>query len=249
MEQRAKKVGRRKLPLWKIIPKMALTGVVKNGTVYYPYIGTGIFPVFTWFVFSSIHHNDLIATLPNSAYAWIMLAIGKALLSIILLLFLFYTNSFLIKRRKKEIGLYSILGLEKKHIGFMMTAEAALKETLVYFLVVYGLNLIFNLIEIGRSRPVELMSAGKKGEKEPKLLWLYALLGLVTLLWGYATAVGSKIDSMIFTNFFLAVFFVITGTYLLFTSGSLAFFKLLKKKRRSAINRQISSQFPGCFTG
>ncbi|HBF64960.1 MAG TPA: hypothetical protein DDW34_03410, partial [Clostridium sp.] len=44
-------------------------------------------------------------------------------MAIILVPFLFYTNSFLIKRRKKEIGLYSILGLEKKHIAIMMFLE------------------------------------------------------------------------------------------------------------------------------
>lgn len=76
-----------KVNKWRILPKLALTGVVKNGAVYYPYICAGIFSVFTFFVFSSILHNDIIATLPKSAYAWALLQIGRVLLGIILLPF------------------------------------------------------------------------------------------------------------------------------------------------------------------
>lgn len=256
----------------KVLPKLALTGVIKNGTVYFPFLGAGVFSVFTYFIFASILHNDLMATLPHSGYAWIMLQIGKYLLGIILLPFLFYANSFLIKRRKKEIGLYSILGLEKKHIGFMMLIEslflyvtalllgavgglvlakllfllllrmtglpvdvtfvfypAAFLETAVYFFCVYAVNFAANLIQVGKTRPVELLSGSKKGEKEPRFLWLNALAGSALLLWGYYVAVNARVDSMIYTNFFLAVLLVVFGTYLLFTSGSIAILKLLKR--------------------
>lgn len=259
---------------WRILPKLALTGVVKNGTIYYPYIGAGVFSVFTYFVFSSILHNDIIDILPRSAYVWMLLQIGRVLLGIILLLFTFYTNSFLMKRRKKEVGLYNILGLEKKHIGIMMFAESlfiygivmaagvilgcilskllfllllrmtelpldvsfsfspmAVVETAVFFFVVYGMNFISNLIEVGKSKAAELLSGSRKGEKEPKFLWLYAALGIAVMGWGYRIAIISKVDSDIFLNFFLAVFLVILGTYLLFTSGSVAFLKILKKNR------------------
>lgn len=259
---------------WRLLPKLALTGVMKNGVIYYPYIGAGIFSVFTYFIFSSILHNDIISLLPKSAYAWVLLQIGRGLLGVILLPFLYYTNSFLIKRRKKEIGLYNILGLEKRHIGIMVFVEtlcsygvtlaggiisgtvlakllfllllrmtglpvdvefvfypAAFGETAFFFFWVYAFNLGCNLLEVGRARPVELLSGSKKGEKEPGLLWVYAASGVGLLAWGYYIAVTSVIDSMIFTNFFLSVFLVVIGTYLLFTSGSVALLKLLKKKK------------------
>ncbi len=259
---------------WRILPELAWTGMIKNGTVYYPYIGAGIFSAFTYFIFSSILHNDIISILPHSAYAWMLLQIGRVLLGIILLPFLFYTNSFLIKRRKKEIGLYNILGLEKKHIGAMMFTEALLSyavaiaggivsgtvfskllfllllrmtglpvdvefvfypaafaETAIFFFWVYAVNLISNLIQVGKSKPSELLSDSKKGEKEPKLLWLYAIMGAVLLAGGYVISIRSKVDSMIFLNFFLAVFLVIIGTYFLFTSGSVAFLKFLKRNK------------------
>lgn len=263
------------LKTWRVLPKLALKGVVKNGVVYYPYICAGIFSAFTFFIFSSILHNDIMAILPKSVYAWMLLQIGRVLLGIILLPFLFYTNSFLIKRRKKEIGLYSILGLEKKHIGIMLLVESvfsyvavvavgivsgtvfakllfllllrmtglpidvkfvfypsAFWETAVFFFWVYAVNLVSNLIQVGKSRPAQLLSGGKKGEKEPRFLWIYAMLGLMALGWGYWISVSSMVDSFIFINFFLAIFFVVIGTYFLFTSGSVAFLKLLKKKKK-----------------
>ena len=260
--------------LWRILPQLAWKGVLNNGTVYYPYFGAGIFSVFTYFVFSSILHNDIISILPRSAYAWIMLEIGRVLLGIILLPFLFYANSFLIKRRKKEIGLYHILGLEKRHIGILFFAEAVLTygivlsagilsgtvlskflfllllrmtglpvdvtfvfhpgafaETAVFFLWVYALNLVYNLLQVGKARPVELLSGGKKGEREPRFLWVSAAFGMAALVCGYRLSINSRVDSKIFSNFFLAVFWVIVGTYLLFTSGSVVFLKALKKRK------------------
>ncbi len=265
----------RRVKLWKILPGLARKGIMSNGTVYFPYFGAGIFSVFTFFIFSSIIHNDIIKILPRSGYAWVMLQIGKGLLGIILLPFLFYANSFLIKRRKNEIGLYSILGLEKSHIGILFLAETvftyavtltggivsgtvlakllfllllrmtglpvdvkfvfypqAFGETAVFFFWVYAFNLMYNLMQVGKARPAELLSGGKRGEKEPRFLGFYAVAGVLTLGMGYRLSILSKMDSNIFINFFFAVFLVIVGTYLLFTSGSVAFLKVLKKSRK-----------------
>lgn len=260
---------------WKILPGMAVKGVIANGTVYYPYLAAGIFAVFTYFVFASILQNDLIKTLPRSAYAWLLLEIGKGLLGIILLFFLIYANSFLIKHRKKEIGLYSLLGLEKKHIGIMLFLETlllygvvmaggialgtvlsklffllllklsnlpvdvefvftlkAFKETLLYFAAVFLFNFINQLWELSKARPAELLSGNKKGEKEPKFLFAWTLAGITVLGAGYDTAIRAQVDSMIFMNFFLAVFLVVAGTYLLFTSGSITFLKLMRHNKK-----------------
>lgn len=258
----------------KILPVMAWSGIVRNGNVYYPYLAAGIFSTFIYFVFGSILYNDIIRYLPKSAYAWMMLRLGRAGLSLILFFFLVYANGFLVKRRRREFGLYHILGLEKKHIGCMFLLETlilyaaamgggilfgtvlaklmflillkicrlsadvpfvfepqAFKETLIYFGAVYGFNFVYGLIQVGKARPVELMSGSRKGEKEPGLLWVYALLGAAALCFGYYCSVTSRVDSMIFMNFLGAVVLVVTGTYLLFTSGSIAFLKWLRSKK------------------
>lgn len=259
----------------KLLPIMAVKGIAQNGNVYYPYFAACIFSVFTYFVFSSILLNDLIATLPRSAYAWAMLEIGRVLLAVILFLFLIYANSFLVKRRQKEFGLYHILGLEKKHIGSMMFLESVLvyvitltggvilglvlakllflvllrmsgmtadveftfslkafEQTLVFFFWVFAVNFLNDLWRVGKARPVELMSGSRKGEKEPRFLLLWALLGVAALGVGYRTSISVELDSRILINFFLAVFLVIIGTYLLFTSGSIVFLKHLKKRKK-----------------
>lgn len=259
----------------KLLPQMAVKGVMANGTVYYPYLAACIFAAFTYFVFASILQNDLVKTLPRAAYAWMLLLIGKGLLGIILLFYLVYANSFLIKRRKKEIGLYSLLGLEKKHIGIMLLLEnlllygvsmaggmilgtvlsklffllllklsnlpvnaefvftaAAFKETLIYFGVVFIVNYGNQLKGLLRVRPAELFTESRKGEKEPKFLNIWTIAGVILLLGGYSVAVFAKVDSMIFINFFLAVLLVVAGTYFLFTSGSIAFLKLVRRSRK-----------------
>lgn len=258
-----------------LLPRMAVTNIRKNGSIYFPYIGVSLFAVFTYFVFDLILKNDIMYTLPKGAYALMLVQIGFALLGIIMIPFLYYTNSFLIKRRKRELGLYSILGLEKKHIGIMMFWESAviyamviagaillglvfsrfifllllnlakmpvnvefavspraIRDTLVFYAFITGLNLFMNLVQVGKANPVELMSESRSGEKEPKHIGLWAAAGLVALGTGYMLAVKSKLDSGIFLDFFLAVLLVIVGSYLLFTSGSIALLRGMKKRKK-----------------
>lgn len=259
---------------WVLLPRLSIMGIKKNGATYFPYIIAGMLSVFVFFVFSSMVHNDIMKTLPHSSYAIVLMGIGLVLLGIILVPFLVYTNSFLIKRRKKELGLYSILGLEKKHIAVMMVLEtliifgavitggiivgvvfsklsfllllnltgisvdtefsfsfAAFKEAFIYFMAVYGLNLLINLFQVYRSNPNELMKGAKEGEKEPKHLWAIALSGLILLAAGYYIGITARVDSMIFLNFFLAVAFVIIGTHNFFTAGIIALLRILKSNK------------------
>lgn len=260
-----------------LLPRMAAANIRKNGSTYFPYIGVSIFTMFTYFVFDLIVNNDLMSKLPRASYATVFVEIGFFLLSIIMVPFLYYTNSFLIKRRKKELGLYSILGMEKKHIGIMMFWESlvayilvlaaaiplgllfarllflmllnlaklpvdaafaisprAIVDTLVFYALVSVLNLFVNLVQVGKARPVELMAGSRKGEKEPKSagLTIWSFAGMLALGTGYYLAVRAEINSMLFADFFLAVLLVIVGTYFLFTSGSIALLKYMKKRKR-----------------
>lgn len=258
----------------KLLPVMAIRGVKQNQMVYRPYLMACFFSVFSYYLFSSLLHNDLMERLPKAAYAWLMLTIGKGLLSVILLLFLFYAGSFLQKRRKREFGLYTILGLERKHIGVMLFWEnagmylisvsagiilgfvlnklmfllllrmsrldveaefyfsaEAVRETLGYFAFVFGCLYIRSLWGVMRMKPTELMTESRKGEREVRHIGLWSVAGIMATACGYYISVTSKLDSMIFTNFFLAVFLVVLGTYFLFTSGSVALLKLIKKSK------------------
>lgn len=257
-----------------LLPRMAANNIRKNGSIYFPYIGVSVFAIFTYFVFGLILKNDIMYTLPRGVYVTMLVQIGYVLLGLILIPFLYYTNSFLIKRRKRELGLYSILGLEKKHIGIMMFWEslfiyglvmagaislgllfsrlifllllnlakmsvnveftvspAAITQTFIFYAIIMGLNLFVNLVQVGKSNPVELMGDSRRGEKEPKRIGFWSLAGLAALVAGYYMAVEAKLDSSVFLGFFLAVFLVVVGTYFLFTSGSIAALRLFKRKK------------------
>lgn len=259
----------------RILPALAVGNIIKNKATYYPYLGVSMFAMFTYFVFDLILKNDVMQSIPKATYAMALVQVGFALLGIIMIPFLYYTNSFLMKRRKKELGLYSILGMEKKHIGIMMFFESliiyvvvlagaiavgllfsklifllllnlakiqveasfaisptAILDTTVFYAIITGLNLFVNLIQVGKSNPAELMSDAKGGEKEPKHLILLGLLGMILTGMGYYIAVSAEINSEIFMDFFLAVFLVILGTYFIFTSGSIAILKRMKKNTK-----------------
>lgn len=99
---------------------MALTNIRNNRKFYLPYILTIILTVAMFFNMCSISRNqqyEEFATVKE------ILGFGVVIIGIFSVIFLFYTNSFLMKRRKKELGLYHILGLEKRHISRILIWE------------------------------------------------------------------------------------------------------------------------------
>lgn len=253
---------------------MAFQNVVKNRSTYLPYIGVCTFSMFTFFVFRLIVDNDVMDTVPRAAYAQALMLIGFMLLMLIMIPFLYYTNSFLIKRRKKELGLYSILGMEKKHMGLLLFVEtlviyvivetaavglgllfsrllfllllnlaklparaefafsgSAFVNVLTFFGAISLMNLITNLWQVGKVKPIELLNESKKGEKKLRGVRVWSILGVLVMGAGYCIAIQAQIDSYIFTDFFLAVLLVAAGTYFLFTSGSVAVLFFLKKRK------------------
>lgn len=109
-----------------------------------------------------------------------------------------------------------------------VTSKSSYITTLGYFGGVFGLNLFGSLWQVVRAKPIELLKSSKKGERKEKGLMFKAILGAVSLGIGYAIALMSKVDSMIFINFFLAVFLVVIGTRLLFRTGSILVLTKLK---------------------
>lgn len=103
--------------------KMAVSNIRKNKKVFFPYIIMGIFSVMMYYMMVSLMNNDGIRKMPYSDNILALLPIGLWVARIFIVVFLFYINSFLMKQRLKEIGLYNILGMEKRHIAVMMFFE------------------------------------------------------------------------------------------------------------------------------
>lgn len=255
-------------------PKLALTNLKKNADTYVPYILTCIGSIIAFYSMISFYGNKGLDEMPGSTNLKTILFLGTIVIGIFSTIFLFYTNSFLIKRRKKELGLYSILGMEKKHIARVLFYETVvvtivsltlgllggiLIGKLLYllllkllhfttpiqfyidgrgllitagiFLAIFFLTLLTNFLQVKMANPINLLRGGEQGEKEPKSSWIVTLFGIISLGIGYGIAltVKSPIDAILL--FFVAVIFVIIGTYALFTSGSIALLKVLKKNK------------------
>lgn len=104
-------------------PKLALDGIRKNRRLYLPYILTCIGMVMMQYIIAFIQYSDTLLDFPGAATARSILGMGGWIIALFAGIFLFYTNSFLIRRRKKEFGLYNILGMGKRNIGFILFWE------------------------------------------------------------------------------------------------------------------------------
>ena len=105
-------------------PKLAITNITKNSRFYYPYILTCIATIAMFYVMAMIASNDGLSQMPGHGSLTSILGFGTTIVGIFSVIFLLYTNSFLIKRRKKELGLFNILGMEKRHIARILFNES-----------------------------------------------------------------------------------------------------------------------------
>ena len=106
--------------------RLAVSNVKNNKPVYYPFFLTNILSVMIFFCLASIQNQTIIATLPGSYIFVQFLKVGVVMTGIFVGVFLLYTNGLLIRQRKKELGLYTIFGLEKKHIAKVLMLESLL---------------------------------------------------------------------------------------------------------------------------
>lgn len=97
----------------KLYAKLAITNIKKNKLLYIPYIISGIVVISFVYMMSFMKLNKGIDTVYGAETVKAMMSLGLWIVLIFSYIFLFYTNSFLIKRRKKEFGVYNMLGMEK----------------------------------------------------------------------------------------------------------------------------------------
>ena len=109
--------------------RLAVSNIKKNKPVYYPFFLTNILSVMIFYVMASIQNQTIIATLPGSYIFVQFLKVGVVMTGMFAGVFLLYTNGLLIRQRKKELGLYTIFGLEKKHIAKVLMLESLLLTT------------------------------------------------------------------------------------------------------------------------
>ena len=119
--------------------KLAAGNIRKNRKIYYPYLLTAVLTAMMLYVISSLSSNQSL----GSGNLLITLQLGKLVTTLFAGIFLFYTNSFLMKRRKKEFGLLNILGMGKKHIALVIFCETLIL-LLVSLVLGIGLGILFD---------------------------------------------------------------------------------------------------------
>ena len=121
--------------------KLAWEGICKNKRLYFPYILTGCVMVMMYYILSSLIESPALAHMPGGSVLIQVLMLGCVVIAVFSLIFLFYTNSFLIKQRYREFGLYNILGMDKWNISKIMVWE-----TLFVAVFAIGAGLIAGII-------------------------------------------------------------------------------------------------------
>ena len=124
--------------------KFALNNLVKNKRFIVPYVLSAIFTIMSFYILSSLAFGDNLNKLPNGIEATKqVLSLGIIVIAIFSTIFLFYTYSFLVKRRVKEFGLYSVLGMTKKQIAKILVLETIFIAVTTIVLGI-GLGIIFD---------------------------------------------------------------------------------------------------------
>lgn len=256
--------------------KIAKTNIKNNRKIYFPYILTSICMVMIMYVVSFLANDPMIAKkFAGGATLQGLLKLGVYIIMIFSALFLFYTNSFITKRRKREFGLMSVLGMGKKNISLVMLWENIIVDftsiavglvlglllsklaqgvlfnilgesaapldfsvnltdmlmTVLVFLVIFAVIFFDSIRQITFTNTIDLLHSSNKGEKEPKANYIMAVIGVVFLGVGYALSQLVQQAYSAISLFFVAVIFVIVGTYALFIAGSVALAKVLKKNK------------------
>lgn len=118
-------------------PRLAWTGIKNNRRLYLPYILTCIGMVAMFYIMLSLSTGVFLDKMRGGTPLGSVLGLGAGVIGFFAVLFLFYTNSFLIRRRKKEFGLYNILGMGKRNIARVLFSET---------LILAAVSLVFGLI-------------------------------------------------------------------------------------------------------
>ncbi len=256
--------------------KIAKTNIKNNRKIYFPYILTSICMVMIMYVVSFLANDPMIAKkFAGGATLQGLLKLGVYIIMIFSALFLFYTNSFITKRRKREFGLMSVLGMGKKNISLVMLWENIIVDftsiavglvlglllsklaqgvlfnilgesaapldfsvnftdmlmTVLVFIVIFAVIFFDSIRQITFTNTIDLLHSSNKGEKEPKANYIMAIIGGLFLGVGYALSQLVQQAYSAISLFFVAVIFVIVGTYALFIAGSVALAKVLKKNK------------------
>ena len=176
-------------------PRLALVNLVRNGRFYGPYLLSCGMTAAMYYILSYLTRSDIVASVRGAGYLQSLMYLGALVVALFAAVLLLYANSFVMKRRRRELGLYNILGLEKRHIAHLMVwetvycAAAAILGGLAAGVLLSKLVLLL-LLQVSRL-PVqygfEISLPGMANTAA-----LFGTLFLLTLVWNLAGLLRSK---------------------------------------------------------
>lgn len=251
-----------------------IDSIKKNKSLYIPYFMISALFVMMFYIISALGTAENIKMIDGGRNSFFVLNLGSNIILFFSLILLFYTNSFLTKRRDAEYVLYNILGMSRRNIAhilfwdtiityalsvlfglisgivFYKLAEVGLVtimnkkidysltisvksiiKTIICYGVIYALIMIKNMIKVKIKNPSELLRSSTMGDKPPKKSWILGIMGILLLGVGYYIALTTENPLAAYNKFFIAVLFVISGTFLLFTALSILILRLTQKKK------------------
>ena len=135
-------------------PTLAIQSIRKNKRLYLPYLLTCAGMVMMFYIIHYLAAMPLLMTMAGGRTTGQMLGLGTWIVALFAVIFLFYTNSFLMRRRQKEFGLYNILGMGKGNLSLLL-----LWENVFLFIASLGAGLLggialSKLAELGLMRVI-----------------------------------------------------------------------------------------------
>ena len=114
----------------RLYGRLAWEGIRKNKQLYLPYICACVGMVALYYVMAALCDSALLYEMRGGNGSRIILGLGSWVIAVFAAIFLFYTYSFLIRRRQREFGLYHVLGLGKRHLAAVCLLETLLTAVL-----------------------------------------------------------------------------------------------------------------------
>ena len=129
--------------MFRLTNRLALSNLIKNRKLYYPFALATILAIAITYIFTSLTLNPHLDDLTGADAIKMVLGMGLGIVALSSGIIVLYANSFVMKNRSRELGLYSVLGLEKRHL-FSMTLKETVIMSFVTLLLGIGVGALFD---------------------------------------------------------------------------------------------------------
>lgn len=172
--------------MWHTTYNLAKTNLRKNRKLYYPFALVTLMSVVTVYLLASLSTNPHLSTLEYTRGVTSILRLGQIVVMIVVAILLFYANQFVLKNRTKELGVYAILGLEKRHLLLMTLLEIGLFSSLTVAIgLLIGIlldKLIYAILLKTIQVPVVLVSVFQWSNLLTVLVYFFLVFCLVAIV-------------------------------------------------------------------